>query len=756
MSKNEQRNSARGRSTGGRLPPDWALIVAVVLLPAVLLGFIAWRSHRETLDEARSRVERTARVLEEHALKVFETHRLVLQVVDDRLRFTDLTKPGDAAALHALLAQLQTELPQVSAITVIGPDGHMLASGRTFPNDPSVSFADRDYFIALKAHGQTMPYVSRAYLGRQTGKQIFNLASRIGRGSDDTFRGVVAVSVNRSYFEDFYQTVEPTYDHRVILVRDDGVILASETPLPFAALTPPSPLMDHIARSPNGFYFGGSRIDHVERMFAYRRIGTYPVFVRFGISKQNALAAWRHALISYGIVAGLVTLALAAVARVAVLQTRRERLAHQLWEETATQLRVQAIEREAIEAQLRQSQKMEAVGRLTGGVAHDFNNLLTAVIGSLDLIRRRPEGLDPRHAALIDNASEGAERAAALVARLLAFSRQQPLKPVQVDVNRLVAGMSELLRRTLGETIAVETVLAGGLWPTLVDANQLESVVLNLAVNARDAMAAAGGGRLTIETANAHLDETYAREHSEVVAGHYVMLAVSDTGCGMPPEIIAQAFEPFFTTKPVGQGTGLGLSQVYGFVKQSGGHVAIYSEVDQGTTFRIYLPRATPAKATQTSATPASAIRTSATRPLVASPAPGNVPAPIGRGECVLVVEDEAMVRRLSVAALEDAGFRVIEAADGAQGLEHARANADIRLLFTDVVLGGTMNGRALADAVLALRPQMPVLFTTGYTRNAIIHHGRLDDGVHVIGKPFTSAELIAKVQELLGASAVA
>ncbi len=404
--------------------------------------------------------------------------------------------------------------------------------------------------------------------------------------------------------------------------------------------------------------------------------------------------------------------------------------------EANARLRAEAAERERTEAQLRQSQKMEAIGRLTGGVAHDFNNLLTVVIGNLSIAQRRlGEGGDSRLLRALTGATEGATRAATLTQRLLAFSRQQPLQPEAVDANRLVAGMSELLRRTLGEDVEVETVLAGGLWRALADPNQLEAALLNLAVNARDAMPS--GGKLTIETANAHLDEAYCATREEVQPGQYVMLSVSDTGMGMPPDVLVRAFEPFFTTKPVGKGTGLGLSQVYGFARQSGGHAAIYSEAGQGTTVKLYLPR----------------LRDGVLEPpavqRAAESRPADPPTEL-KGECVLVVEDDASVREFAVTALEDAGYRVLAAEDGPSGLALLDANPQVRLLFTDVVLTGPMNGRELAEVALARRPQLKVLYTTGYTSNAIIHHGRLDEGVNFLGKPYTISALTECMRRVL------
>ncbi|WP_035486033.1 PAS domain-containing hybrid sensor histidine kinase/response regulator [Geminicoccus roseus] len=397
----------------------------------------------------------------------------------------------------------------------------------------------------------------------------------------------------------------------------------------------------------------------------------------------------------------------------------------------------QAVEeRLSAEEALRHAQKLETIGQLTGGVAHDFNNLLTVIIGGLDMIERQAGLLEDGPAVArirrsADMAMQGAKRAAILTARLLAFARRQPLAPKPLDVNRLVIGLADLLQRTMGDAIALETVSAAGLWQTLADPNELENALVNLAVNARDAMPE--GGRLTIETGNASLDEAYVQAMGEPVPpGQYVLLAVSDTGCGMDKATLDHVFEPFFTTKEAGRGTGLGLSQVYGFVRQSGGHVRIYSEPGQGTTVKAYLPR------------------------LLGAAAPDERPAaaPLGglRGgrETVLVVEDHADLRAYGVQVLQELGYRVLEAGDGPAALELLAAHPEIDLLFTDVVLPGGMNGRQLADAARQTRPLLKVLFTTGYTRNAIVHHGRLDPGVNLLGKPFTQMELAAKIRGAL------
>lgn len=381
------------------------------------------------------------------------------------------------------------------------------------------------------------------------------------------------------------------------------------------------------------------------------------------------------------------------------------------------------------EQALRQAQKMEAVGQLTGGIAHDFNNMLAIVIGSLDLARRRLDRGEGGAERYLENAREGATRAAVLTQRLLAFSRQQPLSPRVLDANRLVSDMSVLLHRTLGETIRLETVLAGGLWALNADPHQLESALLNLAVNARDAMPE--GGHLTVETANTYLDETYARQHLGLNPGQYVMVAVTDKGSGMPPEVVDRVFDPFFTTKPVGKGTGLGLSMVYGFVKQSGGHVAIYSELGVGTTVKIYLPRHLGAVDEH------------------GSPAENDRLPEAGGTEVVLVVEDEERVRQMSVEALQELGYIVYQASSGEEALRVVDTLAQLDLLFTDVVMAG-MSGRQLADQVKTRAPDVKVLFTTGYTRNAVVHNGVLDAGVQFLPKPFSIADLAIKVRTVL------
>ena len=396
-------------------------------------------------------------------------------------------------------------------------------------------------------------------------------------------------------------------------------------------------------------------------------------------------------------------------------------------------LQVQTEERHNAEEMLRQSQKMDAIGQLTGGVAHDFNNLLTIIIGNLELAQHKLGTLAQDTAQqvrrVIDNAMNGARRAATLTQRLLAFSRRQPLDPKPIDVNKLILGVSDFFRRTLGENISLEIVNSAGLWRVEVDPNALESVILNIVVNARDAMTD-GAGKLTIETSNAFLDENYCRSHIEIQPGQYVLIAVSDTGHGMTSEVLERAFEPFFTTKIAGQGTGLGLSQVYGFVKQSGGHVTIYSEPEEGTTVKIYLPRLSR------SLPGAEQV----TEKIVAGHG----------GETILIVEDDPDVQSYIVELLKNLHYDVLAALDASSALQLLEStNAQIDLLLTDIILPG-LNGRQLAEEIKKRQPAAKVLFMTGYSRNAIVHQGRLDSGVDLIQKPLTQLALATKIRDLL------
>ncbi|CAL8480645.1 PAS domain S-box protein [Caballeronia sp. S22] len=386
---------------------------------------------------------------------------------------------------------------------------------------------------------------------------------------------------------------------------------------------------------------------------------------------------------------------------------------------------------EQTQSELFQAQKMEALGKLTGGVAHDFNNVLQVLRGNLELLESR-HGRDHWSAERLGNAIDAVDRGAKLASQLLAFGRQQPLAPVVINPARQLRSLDDLLRRALGEAIEIESVVAGGLWNTIVDPHQLENVILNLAINARDAMP--GGGKLTLELSNATLDDQYVSSIPDVAAGQYVMLAVTDTGTGMSQDVMARAFDPFFSTKPEGRGTGLGLSMAYGFVKQSGGHIRLYSEIGEGTTVRIYLPRSAGAAVETRTATPGSLRH-------------GN--------ETILVVEDDLRVQSTVVELLSGLGYAVLKANDAEQALAVVASGVHIDLLFTDVVMPGLLRSSEMARRAVEMLPGLKVLFTSGYTQNAIVHGGRLDPGVELLSKPYSRQQLADKVRQVLGTSDV-
>ncbi|MDZ4690297.1 PAS domain S-box protein [Terricaulis sp.] len=384
-------------------------------------------------------------------------------------------------------------------------------------------------------------------------------------------------------------------------------------------------------------------------------------------------------------------------------------------------------DRLSLEEQLKQSQRLEAIGQLTGGVAHDFNNLLTVVLGNSEaLVERLADRPDLRHLAQITLTV--AERGAELTHRLLAFSRRQALEPKSVDANDLLSGMAPLLKRLLPEDIEIHFAAGIELWPAVIDPSQLEAAVLNLCINARDAMP--DGGRLVIETGNVELDGDYAGQNAEVAAGEYVMVAVSDSGVGIPPEHLARVFDPFFTTKEIGKGTGLGLSMVYGFVKQSRGHVKVYSEVGLGTVVKLYLPRSDSA--------PTSIEKHEAAL------------ADLGGTEKILLVEDDDLVRAHAESVLTALGYRVSVASNGPAALQILTRERDFDLLFTDVVMPGGMTGRMLADEAMILKPDLRVLYTSGYTQNSVVHDGRVDDGIVLLNKPYSRRDLAQKVRAAL------
>ena len=703
--------------------------VASILLPVLLFSVSATISWKTSLDSTRQRLERTIDILYEHATKVFETQQLAASEVNQIVfGLTDAEIVAREPELHDSLRTIAGRLDQVLDIWVVNARGHPLVTAKFEPVDKSLDLSDRTYFNVHRS-GAVPPgavYISEVMSGRLDPGQIFYQASIKRRSGTDGFAGIVAISVDPNYFSRFYEQVAKADDLSTLtLSLADGAILSRYPALaePGARLPPTAEFYKAIAKAPERGYFSGeSSFEQAERFVAYRKLQGYPVYVTIGVDRGVIVAQWMRGMVSHLVFGAPATILLCLLTFTAYTRARREEAA---W----ARFRAESQRREALEEQLRQSQKMEAIGRLTGGIAHDFNNLLTIVGGSLDMLSRRLPDTAPREKRMVSTALDGVERAARLTNRLLAFSRRQPLDARALDANQLVIAISDLLRSTTGGSIVLETVLAPGIWPIFADASQLENALLNLAANARDAMPE--GGRIRIETANVVLDGDSALREPELAPGHYVLLSVEDTGVGMTPEIVSKVFEPFFTTKPKGAGTGLGLSQVFGFVKQSGGHVRVVSSPGDGTRVRIFFPR--------DDSTAAEEIR-----PALAGP----IGAPRG-DEAIVVVEDEPEVRRFTVDALRELGYRAIEAHDGPHALALLTASPEVRLLLTDVVMPG-MDGPKLAREATHRHPDIAVLFMTGYAGTALETDGSFDAGIHVMPKPFSVDQLSRKVREVI------
>ena len=693
------------------------MMVASIAIPVAAFGYAAWVAYQNALAHADEQLSASLNIVSEHASKIFQSVDLTFTSVGAILG--DMTDEQIKAAeqdLHLKLNKLEKALNAVDAILVVDKDGHVLVSSAIFPAGPGV--ADRDYFLAQKEKDQGT-YVGAVLEPRQRQQGAFFGISRRRPPVDGAFSGVVVVAVTPKEFAEFYaQLAKDRPGIGFSLARMDGTILARwpAPPHNIARFPPNSGFMLNVGSHPEGgIVTTNNSIDRVQRRIAYRPLGYANLYVSDGVNSDTIISDWLRTITAHLYFGVPATIFLFVLVLVTMGRTR--------------EFYAEGERRERAEQALRQSQKMEAVGQLTGGVAHDFNNLLTIIIGNIGIARRGV--VEARAERALDNALAGAERAAQLTQRLLAFSRLQPLNPRTVDANKLILGMSDLLNRSLGENIQLETISGAGLWKVEVDASELEATLLNLALNARDAMP--DGGKLTVETSNAYLDDEYCRHNEGLRPGQYVLVAVSDNGAGMTAETLERAFEPFFTTKETGKGTGLGLSQVYGFIKQSNGHVKIYSEPGEGTTIKLYLPRRDGEEAVA-----------------AADDQPGSYR---GRGETILIVEDDEGVRQYAAEILRDLNYQIIEAKDSAAALRLLDADKKFDLLLTDVVLPGK-NGRELANEVERKRPGVKIIFMTGYSRNAIVHQGRLDAGTELISKPLIEGTVARKIRQVLDAPA--
>jgi len=731
------------------------LVLVATLVPAILLGIRFYHNRTDEIAAARLNLSTLTQSI---ARDLDETVQGTAQLHYGLARARDLDT-RDKAACSAFLSAVREKHPQYTGILTIDPDGNLfcdsLKTGRV------LDLRDRDYF--KNALAATERVILEPAFGRLTGISVLQSAYPV-RSETGQLKFILLASLNLQKFASNHHQRLPR-GMELLLVDKKGTALAwlpdEERGKLKGTTLINAPLFQFASAAPGPRNRKITGLDGNDYFWATAAASAAPdpgLYVMVGVAKHRLVAEANRRMTEDMTILALVSLLLfGGVWALAELGIRRQvgRIAamaaalgrgdlstrilppHPRGElgELMTVLNgtAESLERQRaaiaeLDQKLRMSQKMESLGHLTGGIAHDFNNLLTVILGNAEILTEKL-AKDERLRALAEMTRNAALRGAALTSRLLAFGRRQALNPKATDINKLILGMDGLLRRTLGEQIEVEVVNGGGLWTALIDAAQLESAVLNLCINARDAMH--NGGRLTIETANVRFDATYAANQVEVEPGQYVMIAVSDSGTGMDAETLARAFDPFFTTKDVGKGSGLGLSMVYGFVKQSKGHVRIYSEMGHGTTVKLYLPRAGE-HPESTDDKPNAAIEQ-------------------GNGK-ILLVEDDDLVRNHAEAQLKTFGYDVVAARNGPEALRILSTAVDFDLLFTDIVMPGGMSGRQLAEEAAKLRPNLPVLFTSGYTENAVLHHDRLDRGVHLLQKPYRGQELAAKIRAVLDA----
>jgi signal transduction histidine kinase/ActR/RegA family two-component response regulator len=678
------------------------------MLPLVVFVCAAWYLYREDVARARVTVDHLALVAEEHAQKVFETNVTLIR------RVLDLLGPrataelyADEPALHEALKRMTDGLPQLQGVFVNGAEGRMVANNRTFPSRRDIDYTDRDWYRHHR-EGGTQPYVSEYLTSRATGEPFFDVSMRRTL-PDGSFGGAISTSLRPDYFQGFYRNLVGAEKASIALVRQDGAVIAAWPDPPRAA-----------DRGGGGTRWAVTGSREVTRQalpgggdgfLTDRAIAGYPVRVVAWMPWSAVVAPWFAQIALVGALLLPIAAGLVFLTRVAEQKTRRSLEAYE-------ELRLESARRQRVEDVLRQAQKLEAVGRLTGGVAHDFNNLLTVVHTNAYLLKRGPFGLgDNAQLAAIGRAVETGTR---LTRQLLSFSRAQPLRPETVELQRHLPVALEIIRTAVGSRIHVKCDVHPATAPVRVDTAELELALLNVCINAKDAMPE--GGDLFVAARNAPAGEPPGH------VGSFVVIEVRDRGGGIPPDVIDHVFEPFFTTKPVGQGTGLGLSQVYGFCVSTGGTALIESRPGDGTTVRLYLPAASEPASAVVDAGPEAAERLD--------------------GVHVLLVEDNAEVASATLSVLESAGGRVTRATDADDARRMLRAHRDgFDVVLSDIVMPGTMNGIQLAREIVRERPDLPVVLTTGYSEQA---SEAADSGFDVLAKPAAPAALIAALRRRL------
>lgn len=721
-------------TTGPKSPWSMRLLLcASLLLPFAFASLFAWQDYRRANAEAEARLERMLSVAQEHALKVVETNALVLDSIASLMQ--GMTWPEirlDINRIHAGLLALEERIEQLRLLHIVQPNGNLFAISGSWPT-PVVDLSGRDYF-RRHASGSASLYFGQPLVGRTSGVRAFTM-SRSRVDALGRFDGVVLGSVLPSYFQNHWATLSGVGGGHFTLYRPDGVVLAQypearegQDGFPVRAA-----LLDHARHEDRMNQLSLSDADGKEWLAGYRRVGHEELFVSYALPRSAILSSWQRQTVVTFLLASLVATALGLMMWLAWQRWAAEQEALSRLARTAEALREQIARREAAEDQLRQAQRLEAVGRLTGGIAHDFNNLLTAILGTVHLLERHlGSAADDRARRLLSAARDAVGRGAKLNASLLAFARRQPLKREALDANALVTGFEPLLQRALGETVALTLRLSEDLPACQADAAQLEAALLNLAINARDAMS--GQGEVQLSTRTTWLGEAELANNQDAHPGAYAEITLSDSGTGMPAEVMNRAFEPFFTTKGPGQGTGLGLSQVFGFMRQLGGHVAIRSQPGRGTAVSLYLPLV-------------AGVALSPAAELAPGPASGAAVVAVASAT-VLVAEDDAQVREVAAEMLREAGFRVLAAADGRQALALLERGEQVDVLFSDVVMPGGMSGVQLARSARARQPRIGVLLASGYAAPAL---GGEAPEFELLAKPYDRDLVVRRISALVG-----
>jgi signal transduction histidine kinase/ActR/RegA family two-component response regulator len=709
-----------GKGPGGTVRVLRWLILVGLLLPVLLFAAAGWWNRSALLEDVEGDGVRLVALFREQAGNLLAGHEIILDMVVDRVRGRDLDTIQSSTDLLRELEVMDRRLDGESEILLVDATGAVRATTVDVRPDRPPPAVERNCFVALSKNG-VESCISQPRTDPESGHFLFSLSRRLEKNG--TFNGIVQVAISADYIVGLWSSATPNTSDIVTMFTSDGIVLAQSGPqsgsgpgLPDAGKS----VIGKMGQKDAGIITGPLTKGGADRITVYSKVAERPVYISLSLDKSAVLTAWHANLIVYGLVAGSAIAGILAALGIALRRARRERHAVNL-------LQAEIRERQRTQDQLRQSQKMESLGNLTGGMAHDFNNGLGVIIGCLELLDMLVE-TNQAAKDLCDEARDAALRCADLVRRLLAFARRQPLRPRQIDVNALVENMARLLSRTLGEDVTLTTRPGTELWPVMADPAQLESALTNLANNARDAMPK--GGRLEITTKRTELDAHYVALYPEATAGEYVLIEVSDSGTGIPPTIIDRIFEPFFTTKPPGQGTGLGLSMVFGFVRQSGGHLTVYSEPGRGSTFRVYLPR----------------TRVGDTR----TAAPIDQRLVVGGDEAVLLVEDNGPLRRSTARQLARLGYQVREAEHAEAALTILSSGDRVDLLFTDVVMPGTMDGLDLAYHATRVRRGLKVLVTSGFPDVRGADQRMASCPFPLLNKPYLHDELARTVRVVL------